>query len=88
MSKPAFELRLVEDNLHAGAALELPDDAINRVVYVAHGSITAGRATFSDDQAWHGRGAALIEAGSTDDPVVGQEVARLRTLFAAERQVW
>lgn len=65
MSQPQFELRLVEDNLHAGAALELPDDAINRVVYVAHGSITAAGATLADDQAWHGRGAALIEAGST-----------------------
>ncbi len=65
MSKSPFELRLIEDNLHAGAAIELPGDGINRVIYLAHGSIAVEGATFVDDQAWHGRGAARIEAGST-----------------------
>lgn len=65
MTNPSFELRLVEDNLHGGAALELPDDMINRVVYVAHGSIETGGARHADDSAWTGRGAARIVAGPT-----------------------
>lgn len=63
MTTPAFELRLVEDNLHSGATLELPADGINRVVYVAHGSISVAGATLSDDAAWSGRGAARFVAG-------------------------
>jgi hypothetical protein len=58
-----FELRLVEDNLHAGASLALPADPINRVVFVAHGSVRIDGAEFSADSAWHGMGAGSIEAG-------------------------
>jgi hypothetical protein len=65
MTTPAFELRLVEDSLHAGSALELPADNVNRVVYVAHGTIAVSGAEFRDDSAWHGRGAARIAAGPT-----------------------
>lgn len=65
MTTPAFELRLVEDSLHSGAVLELPADRINRVVYVAHGSIGVGGSHYRDDSAWHGRGAARLEAGPT-----------------------
>ena len=65
MSTSSFELRLVEDSLHAGAALELPADRVNRVVYVAHGSVRIGAGAFADDSAWVGRGAARIEAGPT-----------------------
>jgi hypothetical protein len=60
-----WELRLVEDMLRAGAALELPADGINRVAYVAHGVLRVegdGR-EFGDDTAWHGRGAAVLRAG-------------------------
>ena len=65
MTNPSFELRLVEDSLHAGAVFELPADATNRVVYVAHGSISVGDAAFSDDSAWTGKGAARLIAGSS-----------------------
>lgn len=65
MTTASYELRLVEDSLHAGAVLELPADGGNRVLYVAHGSISTGGQTFEDDSAWHGRGAARVEAGST-----------------------
>jgi hypothetical protein len=65
MPNDSYELRLVEDNLHAGASLELPGDKVNRVVYVAHGSIDAGGAVYSYDSAWTGHGAARIIAGST-----------------------
>ena len=63
MTSASFELRLIEDNLTAGSALELPADGINRVVYVAHGSVEAAGKTFADDRAWHGRGAVRIAAG-------------------------
>ena len=65
MTTPTFELRLVEDSLHAGGVLDLHDDMVNRAVYVAHGSIAIAGATFADDSAWHGRGAATIMAGPT-----------------------
>lgn len=61
----SFEMRLVEDSLHAGAVLELPADKANRVVYVAHGTARIGAAALADDTAWTGRGAARIEAGAT-----------------------
>ena len=64
MTASVMELRLIEDNLHAGAAFTLPEDGINRVVYVAHGSIRAGGLELKDDQAWHGRGAVQIAAGA------------------------
>ena len=65
MSGQSFELRLLEDNLHSGAALELPEEGINRVIYVAHGSIDVAGVSLSDDAAWCGKGAALIKAGTT-----------------------
>lgn len=65
MAGAKYELRLVEDSLHSGAVLEMPADGVNRVLYVAHGSISVGGQTFSDDSAWHGRGAARISAGPT-----------------------
>jgi hypothetical protein len=64
MTTTPYELRLVEDNLHSGAVLALPADGINRVVYVAHGSIQAGMDEFEDDSAWCGRGAATLTAGT------------------------
>ena len=64
MTTPSFELRLVEDSLHSGAEFELPADACNRVVYVAHGAIDVAGARFADDSAWHGRGAARLVAGA------------------------
>lgn len=59
----AWELRLVEDSLPGGAALALPADGMNRVVYVAHGGIAVDGAAFLADSAWHGRGAATLRAG-------------------------
>lgn len=65
MSAKTFELRLVEDSLHSGSMLELPADGVNRVIYVAHGSISVGGASFTDNTAWCGKGAARIEVGPT-----------------------
>jgi hypothetical protein len=59
----SFEMRLIEDNLHAGAGLELPDDAVNRIVFVAHGSVRNGDGELTADSGWHGRGSARIAAG-------------------------
>lgn len=79
MTTVSYELRLVEDSLHAGAVLELPADGNNRVLYVAHGSISAGGQTFRDDSAWHGRGAARVEAGSTGAAVWRFELTKAGT---------
>ncbi len=65
MTDTSYELRLLEDSLHSGAAIEFPADGVNRVLYVAHGSIWAGGDVLVDNSAWHGRGAARIEAGPT-----------------------
>ncbi len=59
----AWELRLVEDTLRAGAALMLPADGMHRVCYVVHGSVSVAGESFADDSAWHGRGAATLRAG-------------------------
>ena len=62
MTTPAYELRLIEDKLYSGTVLELPADNINRVVYVAHGSIKTSEGRFEDNSAWCGRGAARLVA--------------------------
>jgi hypothetical protein len=58
-----WALRLVEDQLAGGAAVALPADDVNRIAYVVHGGIEAGGAALTDDTAWHGRGAATLQAG-------------------------
>lgn len=57
-------MRLVEDSLASGGTVALPADGVNRAVYVVHGAMEAGGARFTDDSAWHGRGAALLRAGA------------------------
>ncbi len=60
----AWQLRLLEDTLAAGAALVLPAaDIYNRICYIVHGSVSVGGATYADDSAWHGKGAATLAAG-------------------------
>ncbi len=60
----AWELRLLEDTLAAGATLSFPaPDVYNRICYVVHGSVSVGGQTFTDDSAWHGKGAATLTAG-------------------------
>jgi hypothetical protein len=56
-------MRLVEDVLAAGQALAFPADGLNRIVFVAHGGFGVDGASFADDSAWHGRGAARLTAG-------------------------
>ncbi len=70
-----FELQLIEDVFEAGGSLELPDDGINRVVYVVHGGISAGGDNFADDQSWHGRGMAKVSARPTGATVWRFELA-------------
>lgn len=59
-----MELRLLEDTLPGGAGLRL-DGGLNRVIYAVHGAATVAGRELSDDQSWHGRGAAEITAGSS-----------------------
>ena len=63
----AYSLRLIEDMLapRAGHATALPP--LNRVLYVARGTLVvkadAGPASLASDAAWHGVGACVAQAG-------------------------
>jgi hypothetical protein len=59
-----YELRLIEDNIADGWALDTGPAEINRVVYVVHGAIAIGEQLFEDDTAWHGRGPVKISAAA------------------------
>jgi hypothetical protein len=59
----SYELRLIEHNLSSEWALEFPQAAINRIVYVVHGSVEIGGQAFTDDTSWQGRGPARVSAG-------------------------
>ena len=61
----SYELRLIEDILSDGASLALPDDAINRAIYVVHGGVMKEGDTIAQDQGFHVRGAARITAAET-----------------------
>ena len=65
MASGGYELRLIEDSIAAGGELALPADGINRVIYVVHGAVAIDGQEFGDDQAWQGRGAARMTAGSS-----------------------
>jgi len=60
-----YELRLIEDNVVSGGELALPDDGINRVLYVVHGVVTIDGQELRDDQARLGRGAVRIATPRT-----------------------
>lgn len=83
MSEKTYDLRLLEDNLRARSVLSLPEDGINRIVYVAHGEIEAGGARFADDSAWHGRGAVALAAGEHGAALWRWELAPRGTAPAA-----
>ena len=67
MARP-FALRLIEDLVAPGGQLLFPADGVNRIVYVVHGAIEIARKGFSDDESWHDRGAAKVEATSLPRP--------------------
>jgi hypothetical protein len=56
-------LRLYEDVLSTGATLSL--SACPRMIFVVHGAISIAAQTLGDGEAWHGEGAATLEAGRT-----------------------
>ncbi len=60
---PSFHLRLIVDTLASSSTLGLPEDRINRVIYVANGAIDVAGHTYATDTAWHGRGAGQVLAG-------------------------
>jgi hypothetical protein len=87
------ELRLVEDVLSGGVRLTLP--ARPRMIFVVHGAVTIEDRAFGDGTAWHGQGAAAIEAapeGATcwrwdlatagDGAVVGPDITSREKLVA------
>jgi hypothetical protein len=84
MSSPGFELRLLEDTLVGGTTFALDGVDVNRVLYVVHGGVYSGGASYGDDQAWHAKGAQKLVAGSSGATVwrfelspAGREPARL-----------
>ena len=82
MPTSTYELRLIEDNVRAGAALELPADGINRVVYVVHGRVAVAGNELSDDTAWLGRGPARLAAGQNGAALWRFELAPAGTSLA------
>lgn len=54
-------LRLYEDSLSGGAAVQLP--ALARMIFVAHGAAAIDGKTLSDGEAWGGEGACSLTAG-------------------------
>ena len=57
-------LRLYEDTFN-NAAGEVHLPAAPRMIFVVHGSLTIGGRTLRDGEAWHGEGAAILDAGAS-----------------------
>jgi hypothetical protein len=57
-----MEMRLLEDVIGGGKALDLPDDGVHRVCYVVHGSVNSGAAALQDDQSVLVKGATQLVA--------------------------
>jgi hypothetical protein len=56
----SYQLRLFEDVLAGGCRLALP--ALPRMIFIVHGQVMIEGSSFGDGTAWHGQGAAAIEA--------------------------
>jgi len=88
-------LRLHEDILSSGGALDLPPRP--RMIFVVHGSVTIAGRVLQDGEAWQGEGAAalrpgqagascwrweLAAAGANDAPAAGKGVSSREKLAA------
>jgi hypothetical protein len=67
-------LRLFEDTI-GGAVPEVRLRPLPRMIFVVHGSVTIDGKTFSDGEAWHGSGEAVMVPGETGVTVWRYEVA-------------
>jgi hypothetical protein len=92
MSRPGFELRLLEDTLVGGTSLAFHDADVNRVIYVVHGIVSSAGISYSDDQAWHSKGSQTLVAGSSGATIwrfelspAGREPTRLAPSLGATR---
>jgi len=74
MSQTNMEMRLLEDAIGGGGALDLPDDGVHRVCYVVHGAVTGG-AVLHDDQSVLVKGAARLVAAPSGVTIWRFEVA-------------
>ncbi len=68
MSGAAIEMRLLEDVVGGGGALDLPDDGVHRVCYVVHGGVSGGGAVLQDDQSILVKGATRLVAARPVPP--------------------
>lgn len=75
MSGVAMEMRLLEDVIGGGGTLDLPEDGVQRVCYVAHGGLNAGGTSLQDDQSVLVKGAMKLVAAPTGATVWRFEVA-------------
>jgi len=55
-------MRLFEDTL-SGSVREVRLAPLPRMIFVVHGAVTIGGTVFADGEAWHGEGAATLQAG-------------------------
>ncbi len=62
MNGTDMELRLLEDVIAGGGAVDLPDDGIHRICYIVHGEVSIGSAVLRDDQALHVKGSSRLAA--------------------------
>jgi hypothetical protein len=75
-------LRLIEDRAPAGESRSFA--ALNRVIYVAGGSIKIDDRTVAEDDAWFGTGAASLRAGPAGARLWRFELTRESTADPAE----
>ncbi|MDB5580279.1 MAG: hypothetical protein JWR80_5455 [Bradyrhizobium sp.] len=75
MSGTDMELRLLEDVIAGGGAVDLPDDGIHRICYVVHGEVSIGSSVLRDDESMHVSGASRLAAAPSGATVWRFELA-------------
>ena len=75
MNGTDMELRLLEDVMAGGGTLDLPDDGINRIIYVVHGEMSIGSAVLRDDESLHVSGASRLAAAPSGATIWRFELA-------------
>jgi hypothetical protein len=75
MNGSGMELRLLEDVIAGGGAVDLPDDGSNRICYVVHGEVNIGSSVLRDDQSLHVTGSSRIVAAPSGATVWRFELA-------------
>ena len=75
MNGADMELRLLEDVISGGGAVDLPDDGAHRICYVVHGEVSIGSSALRDDESLHVTGASRLAAAPSGATVWRFELA-------------